>query len=64
MAVSDQFPIQVALVSHVEYLSPSLEDVRDALELQIRRDFAPVWGICAEVTSYPEGARSAPAGSF
>jgi len=64
MAVSDQFPIQVALVSRVEYLSPSLEDVRDALELQIRRDFAPVWGICAEVTSYPEGARSAPAGSW
>jgi hypothetical protein len=64
MAVSDQFPIQVALVSHVEHLSPSLEDVRDALQLQIRRDFAPVWGIYAEVTSYPRGARSAPAGSW
>jgi hypothetical protein len=64
MAESNQFPIQVALVSHVENLSPSLDDVRDALQLQIRRDLAPVWGVYAEVTSYPKGAQSAPASSW
>jgi hypothetical protein len=64
MAQTDQFPIQVALVAHVEHLSPSLEDVRDALQLQIRRDFAPVWGFYAEITSYPSGAQSVPASSW
>jgi hypothetical protein len=64
MAESNQFPIQVALVAHVENLSPSLEDVRDALQLQIRRDLGPIWGVYAEVTSYPKGAQSLPASSW
>jgi hypothetical protein len=64
MASGDRLPIQVALVSLVESLSPSLQDVRDALQIQLRRDFAPVWGIDAEVTSYPAGALSVPAGSW
>jgi hypothetical protein len=64
MAPTNRFPIQVALVAHVERLSPSIEEVRDALQLQIRRDFAPVWGVYAEITAYPSGAHSVPGGSW
>lgn len=50
--------IQIAIINHYALLSDAkVEEAVVALQIQVHRDFAPVWGIDADLTYYPKGKK-------
>jgi hypothetical protein len=53
--------IQIAVVNNYQQLTDAqVKPVVDALQLQVHRDFAPLWGIDADLTYYPAGQQVPP----